>query len=108
MRKIRHILDISRLNPYQQLGLRRFNFRLIARLTGMLLVYMAASMVLPLAVSLYYHDGAQFALMLTAIIILTIGLFLRNIIGRRVEYELKEDESIIFKCILYIYNILWR
>ena len=93
MRKIRHILDISRLNPYQQLGLRRFNFRLIARLTGMLLIYMAASMVLPLAVSLYYHDGAQFALMLTAIIILTIGLFLRNIIGRRVEYELKEDES---------------
>ena len=76
MKKIRHILDISRLNPYQQLGLRRFNFRLIARLTGMLLVYMAASMVLPLAVSLYYRDGAQFALVLTAIIILTTIIIL--------------------------------
>ena len=93
MDKIRHKLDITRLNPYQQLGLRRFNFRLIARLTGLLLIYMSASMVLPLAVSLYYHDGAQFALLLSAIVILMVGLFLRNFVGHHVEFELKEDES---------------
>ena len=79
--------------PYQQLGLRRFNFRLIARLIGILLVYMALSMVLPLAVSLYRHDGVQFALVFSALIILTLGLFFRNIVGRNAEYELQEDES---------------
>ena len=59
------------MNPYQQFGLRRFNLKLIARLTGMMLVYMAMSMALPLAVSLYTRDGAQFALAFSAIIILS-------------------------------------
>ena len=78
------------MNPYQQFGLRRFNLKLIARLTGMMLVYMAMSMALPLAVSLYTRDGAQFALAFSAIIILMLGLFLQNFVGRGAEYELKE------------------
>lgn len=88
-----HRLHLTELNPYQQLGLRQFNFRLIARLTGMMLIYMALSMALPLAVSLYTRDGAQFALAFSAIIILMLGLFLRNFPGRGVTYELKENES---------------
>ena len=83
----------TELRPYQHLGLRKFNFKLIARLTGMMLVYMAMSMVLPLAVSLYSHDGAQFALAFSAVIVLMLGLFLRNFVGRGAEYELLEDES---------------
>ncbi len=65
----------------------------MARLIGMMLIYMAMSMTLPLAVSLYTHDGAQFALAFSAVIVLMLGLFLRNFAGRRAEYELKENES---------------
>ena len=60
----------------------------MARLIGMMLIYMAMSMTLPLAVSLYTHDGAQFALAFSAVIVLMLGLFLRNFAGRRAEYEL--------------------
>lgn len=88
-----HKRPLTELNPYQQLGLRKFNFKLIARLTGMMLVYMAISLALPLAVSFYSRDGAQFAITFSAALILMLGLFLRNIVGRNVEYELKEDES---------------
>ena len=88
-----HKRSLTELNPYQQLGLRKFNFKLIARLTGMMLVYMAISLALPLAVSFYTRDGAQFAIAFSAALILMLGLFLRNIVGRNVEYELKEDES---------------
>ncbi len=88
-----HKLHLTELNPYQQLGLRQFNFRLIARLTGMMLIYMAMSMALPLAVSIYTRDGAQFALAFSALIIMTLGLFLRNFVGRKVDYGLKENES---------------
>ena len=90
---LKHRRHLPELNPYQQFGLRKFNFKLIARLTGMMLVYMAMSMALPLAVSLYSRDGAQFALVFSAIIILMLGLFLRNFVGKGAEYELKENES---------------
>ena len=93
MSVLSHKRHLPELNPYQQLGLRKFNFKLIARLTGMMLVYMSMSMALPLAVSLYTRDGAQFALTFSAIIILMLGLFLRNFAGRGAEYELKENES---------------
>lgn len=75
------------------LGLRKFNFRLIARLMGVLLIYLSLSMALPLLVSLYSRDGAQFALAVSAIMILMLGLFLRNIVGRDAVFELHEQES---------------
>lgn len=81
------------MSPYKQLGLRKFNYRLIARLTGMMLIYMATSFVLPLGVSLYTRDGAQFALAFSAVLVLMLGLFLRNFAGRGAQYELKENES---------------
>lgn len=77
----------------RRLGLRKFNFRLMARLTGMMLIYLSACMVLPLAVSLYSRDGAQFAIAFSACIILMLGLFCRNILGRHAEYTLVENES---------------
>lgn len=60
----------------------------------MLLVYLACSMTLPLLISLWSRDGAQFELAFSAIIILTIGLFLRNVAGRDALYELGGNESI--------------
>ena len=59
----------------------------------MMLIYMALSLALPLAVSLYTRDGAQFAIAFSAILVLMLGLFLRNIIGKNAEYELQENES---------------
>ena len=39
------------------LRFRRFDFRLIARITGMLLIYLSVGMAVPLAASLYSRDG---------------------------------------------------
>lgn len=81
---------------------KRFNFRLVARLVGMLLVILATSMLLPIAVSLYYHDGSQFGLVLSGLLILMLGLFLRNFIGVGVSYELHERESFWFTAIIWL------
>ncbi len=88
--------------PTEKLGLRRFNFRLIARLTGILLTFMALSLALPLAVSLLYQDGAQFSIVVSAMLILMMGLFLRNFVGRNVTYDLKEMESYWFTSIIWL------
>ena len=80
----------------------RFNFRLAARLTGMLLVIMAVSMALPVAVSLYYGDGSQFGLAMSGFVILMSGLFLRNFLGRRTTYELREKESFWYTAIIWL------
>ena len=76
----------SRNRSGKLLGLRPFNLKLIVRVTGILLIYMAASMMLPLAVSLYYKDGAQFALVISALLMLMVGLLMRNILGRNATY----------------------
>ena len=73
--------------------IRKFNFKLIARLVGMLLVVLSCAMAVPLAVSLHYRDGAQFDLALSAAAILMVGLLLRNFLGRDADYELHEKES---------------
>ena len=86
----------------RRLRLRKFNFRLITHLTGILLTYLAASMVLPLAVSIYFRDGMQFAIVVSALIILMAGLFFRNILGRNREYDLKENESYWVTVIIWL------
>lgn len=73
--------------------IRRFNFRLIARLSGTLLTVMGASMVLPIVVSWYCRDGEQFDLIFSAVLMLAAGLFFRNVLGRNAEYDLHEKES---------------
>ena len=74
--------------------MRKFNYRLVARLTGVLLCWLAAAMVLPLGVSLYAADGAQFSLAFSALLILMAGLLLRNILGRHADYDIRDRESI--------------
>ncbi len=73
--------------------IRKFNFRLIARLSGTLLTVMGASMLLPIWVSWYYRDGEQFDLILAAVLILAVGLLFRNVFGNKAQYELHEKES---------------
>lgn len=68
----------------------------------MLLVYLAASMLLPLVISLYEGDGAQFALCFSAIIILMIGLFLRNMVGHYAGFELHEKDSFWVAVIIWV------
>ena len=71
----------------------RFNYRLVARLTGTLVLTMAVAMVAPLAASLYYADGAQYELAIAAVVMGAVGLVLRNIAGRHATYDLRERES---------------
>lgn len=78
-----------------------FNHRLTFRLSGMLLIIMAASMLLPIAVSIYTRDGAQFGLAFAAAVILVLGLFLRNIVGRKASYVLHSRES------YWITSVVW-
>lgn len=85
---------MSAFKPHiERIGVRKFNIKLIFHLMGVLLLYHALGMVLPFAVSLYSHDGAQFALGMAAVGILIPGLFFRNILGKSPTYDLKENES---------------
>ena len=59
----------------------------------MLLLVMALAMAFPMVVSLHYGDGAQYALGFSALMLLAIGLLLRNIVGRNASYGLRERES---------------
>ncbi len=92
-------IDIQNLRLHSQ---RRFNYRLIARLLGMLLVIMAASMLVPIAVSFYYDDGAQFGLVLSALLFLMLGLLLRNFLGVGATYELYEKESFWITVVVWL------
>ena len=87
-RKKAHIKVVGLDRP-----VRRFNWRLIAQVTGVLLLYLSAGMLMPLAVSVYERDGMQFALAVSEMLMLMAGLFLRNIAGGKASYELREDES---------------
>ncbi len=69
------------------------NYRLVARLTGMLLLLLAAAMLLPVAVSLHCRDGAQFGLLMSGVVMAGVGLLLRNVAGRHATFELHERES---------------
>lgn len=68
----------------------------------MLLVIMALSMTMPIAVSLFYGDGSQFGLSLAALTILVIGLFLRNFLGTKATKELNVRESYWFTVLIWI------
>lgn len=82
--------------------IRKFNFRLIAHLAGMLMVVMASAMLLPIIASIYYGDGEQFDLILSSALMMAIGLFFRNILGRGASYELHEKESFWIVAISWI------
>lgn len=78
------------------------NPRLLFRILGMLFVIMACSMVIPIAVSLYFGDGAQFGLGFAALVILSVGLFLRNFLGSGATKELNVRDSWWFTVIIWI------
>ena len=59
----------------------------------MLLLYLAAGLLLPLVLSIYERDGMQFAFAVSGMLILMAGLFLRNMVGGKAEYRLRQDES---------------
>ena len=73
--------------------MRRFNWKLIAQVTGVLLLYLATGLLLPLVLSIYERDGMQFAFAVSGMLILMAGLFLRNMVGGKAEYRLRQDES---------------
>lgn len=81
---------------------RTWNRRLLARLLGMMLIVLAASMAVPIMVSLYYGDGSQYGFMLSGVVILMLGLFLRNILGASASYELHARESFFYTAIVWV------
>ena len=81
--------------------MRKLNYRLVARLAGLLTLTMAGGMVLPVAASFYYGDGAQYALIFAALLMTAVGLFLRNLVGRHATYDLRERES------FWITSVVW-
>lgn len=81
--------------------MRHLNYRLVARLTGLLLLVMAVAMTAPLAVSLLYRDGAWPGLLLSAVAMAAVGLMLRNGLGRHASYDLHERES------FWITSMVW-
>lgn len=66
------------------------------------MLVMAALMMLPLAVSLVAHDGAQLPLALSAVLMAVAGLLLRNVAGRHATYELHERESFWITAVVWL------
>ncbi|MCQ2278060.1 MAG: TrkH family potassium uptake protein [Bacteroidales bacterium] len=83
--------------------IRRFNFRLVARLLGLMLIIMGLSMAFPILVSILYQDGSQYDLTISALLILMVGLLMRNFIGRNCNYELHEKESFWITSVVWIF-----
>ncbi len=67
----------------------------------MLLIILAFSMVIPVLVSLHHADGSQFGLILSALLMLMVGLFFRNFVGYNATYVLRMKES------FWITSIIW-
>ena len=80
---------------------RIFNGRLVARLLGTMLLTVAAFMLLPIAVSLYYGDGALQGFGIAVAVLVVMGVFFCNIVGRSPSYEFHEKES------FWITGIIW-
>lgn len=68
----------------------------------MLLVIMAFSMTIPVCVSVYYADGSQFGLLISAVLILAMGLFMRNILGNGASKVLQERASYFYTAVIWI------
>ena len=81
--------------------MQRFNYRLVARLTGLLTLIMASAMAVPVGVSLYYGDGAHVGLLLAAAAMAAVGGLLHSVLGRGADYELHERES------FWITSMVW-
>lgn len=94
---------MDRIHEYGRVvAVRRFNWRLMAHVAGVLLLYLAAGLLLPLGLSLYAGDGLQFALAVAGLVILMAGLLLRNMVGGKAVYELKEDESYWLTVVVWV------
>lgn len=96
------MLNIRPIFPQSRQQLRRFNFRLVARLLGVLLLIQAATMVVAIAVSVYFGDGSQYGLILSGLVIFMLGVFLRNFVGANCSNELHEKESFWITTIIWI------
>ena len=60
---------MDRIHEYGRVvAVRRFNWRLMAHVAGVLLLYLAAGLLLPLGLSLYAGDGLQFALAVAGLV----------------------------------------
>ncbi len=82
--------------------LRQFNLRLILRVVGLLLLVLGLSMLLPVVVSWHCGDGAHYRLLLAMVAILSIGLLLRNVLGRNPDYVVGDRESYWTTCIVWL------
>ena len=65
----------------------------MSRLTGVLTLVMASALVVPVAVSIHYGDGAQYGLTGALLLMAAVGLLLRNILGRNATFDIKARES---------------
>jgi len=68
----------------------------------MLLIIMSVSMLLPVGVSLLYGDGAQFGLVLSALLSLMLGLLLRRFLGAGAPTQLHEREGVFYTVIIWL------
>lgn len=80
----------------------RFNYRLIAKLTGTILGMLATAALVPLAVSLVLRDGAQYAFAMTVGFMAIGALLFRNLLGRKARYQMHEHESFYVTAAIWI------
>lgn len=81
---------------------RIFNTKLVAHLLGTVLLGIAGFMLLPIVVSFSCNDGAQRGFLFTLGVVSVLGVLLRNVLGRKPNYDFYEKESFWLTSIVWI------
>ena len=81
---------------------RIFNTKLVAHLLGTVLLGIAGFMLLPIIVSFSCNDGAQRGFLFTLGVVSVLGVLLRNVLGRKPNYDFYEKESFWLTSIVWI------
>lgn len=71
------------------------NFRLTLHVLGGLLLFLGATLVVPIPLSLFYADGKWLAFVLSSVVTLGVGAFLFHRFRRRDEITLREAFAIV-------------
>ncbi|MBR1517439.1 MAG: TrkH family potassium uptake protein [Bacteroidales bacterium] len=82
--------------------IRRLNLRLIARLTGLLLLMEAVALLLPIAVAAIEGDEVLWGLAASALFAAVVGLLLCHVVGRGAVYEVHERESFWMTSVVWL------
>lgn len=74
-------------------GIRGFNFRLLAKIAGGLLVVEAGALLLPVAIAAAWGEASLVGLLMSFALMIGVGVLLHNVVGRGANYKVRERDG---------------